>query len=379
MIYLDNAATTAMSKSCLKAFEDYGINNFYNPSALYSGALSISNEIKNARHTVLRSLGASSGKIIFTASGSEADNIALLCSIKSKRGKVIVGSVEHSAIFNAANELKNRGFEVIYAPVDGYGKIVLSELEKILDESVVLVSIMHVCNETGAQNDLTAISKLIKKLSQNAIFHSDGVQAFGKIVTNVTSLGVDLYSISGHKLHAPKGIGALYVREGMFLKTFVFGGGQEFDIRSSTENVANIMALKIAVEENVAKFASNFKHNQLLQSHLIDALKSNFDDILIITNISVSAPHIVSCALKDERGEVVLHCLEDRGIIVGTGSACSAKKLSKRIPEALAINSNYSSGMLRISFCEENSIDDVDKFIVALKEINADLKQFKRK
>lgn len=379
MIYLDNSATTQMSENCLEAFRDYGINNFYNPSALYSKSLEVANKIKSVRNTILRSLYANEkSHFIFTASGSEADNIAMLCSIKSKRGKVIVGSVEHSAIYNCANELKNRGFDVFFAPCDKYGKTDIEALEKLLDSDVVLISIMHVCNETGAINDLSKISKLIKKKCPNAIFHSDGVQAFGKLPINVVALGVDLYSISGHKIHAPKGIGGLYVREGLFLKTFVFGGGQENNIRSATENVPNIMALEIAVMQSQHDIQQSYDCLKYLQKYLILQLEENFANIKINTDYENSAPHIVSFCFEGSRGEVVLHCLEDRGIIVGTGSACSAKKLSKRIPQALNIDDNFAQGMLRVSFCRSNSVTDIDTLIANLKEVNKELANFQR-
>ncbi|MEG1609024.1 MAG: cysteine desulfurase family protein [Clostridia bacterium] len=379
MIYFDNAATTQMSERCIDAYKEYCMNNFYNPSALYSKALDVSNQIKLARNAIAKSLGASDkSQFIFTASGSEADNIAMFCSVKSKRGKIIVGSVEHSAIYNCANELKNRGFEVIFAPCDCFGKTDIVQLEKLLDTDVVLVSIMHVCNETGAINDLSKIAKLLKQKCPNAIFHSDGVQAYGKLSVNVASLGVDLYSVSAHKIHGPKGIGGLYVKEGLNLKTFVFGGGQESNIRSATENVSNIMAFEIAVKQCFSNFNTSVQHMQMLQKHLIAQLSINFDDIKINTNVNDCAPHIISFCFENARGEVVLHCLEDMGIIVGTGSACSAKKLSKRIPQALGIEDKYAQGMLRVSFCESNTIEEVDKLAQCLKKVVEELKNYQR-
>ena len=379
MIYLDNAATTQLDEKCLDIIKEYGVNEFYNPSALYRKAMESGNAIKNARNVIAKSLGVKGEEIIFTASGSEGDNIALLCSMRAKSGKVVVGSSEHSAVYNCALELKVRGYDVVFAPCDRYGRTDLEKLSELLDEKVVLVSIMHVCNETGALNDLTAISKMIKAKSPRAIFHSDGVQAYGKIPVNLKALGVDLYTISAHKVHAPKGIGALYCRSGLFLKTFVFGGGQEFGVRSATENVPSIMAFADVVERNFIKINENYDKVKRLRDYLCNRLSDTFDNLKINTDTEKSSPYVFSFALNSARGEVLVHCLEDKGIVVGTGSACSAKKSTKRIPLALGIDDNYSQGMLRVSFCEKNTESEIDAFIEALKDSLQELIKYQNK
>ena len=379
MIYLDNAATTRLDEGCLDIIKEYGLNNFYNPSALYRKAMESGNAIKTARNIIAKSLGAKADEIIFTASGSEGDNIALLCSLRATSGKIVVGSSEHSAVYNTALELKVRGYDVVFAPCDKFGKTDLEKLAEILDENVLLVSIMHVCNETGALNDLSTISKLVKSKSPKAIFHSDGVQAYGKIAVNVKTLGVDLYTVSGHKVHAPKGIGALYCRSGIFLKTFVFGGGQENGIRSATENVSSIMAFADIVERSFFNIKSNYSKVEELRNYLADKLLSTFDNLKINTDIKNSSPYVYSFAFNSARGEVLVHCLEDKGIIVGTGSACSAKRSTKRIPQALGISDDYSQGMIRISFCESNTKSEIDAFISALSESLAELIKYQNK
>lgn len=379
MIYLDNAATTALDEKCFDIIKEYNIDKFYNPSALYRKAMESANSIKRARNAVAKSLGVKGEEIIFTASGSEADNIALMCSIRAKNGKIIVGSSEHSAIYNTALELKVRGYDVVFAPCDSCGRTDLAQLEKLLDNTVVLVSIMHVCNETGALNDLAAISKMVKAKAPRAVFHSDGVQAYGKIPVNLKSLGVDLYSISGHKIHAPKGIGALYSRSGLYLKTFIFGGGQENNVRSATENLPSIMALGYVVENNFANIAANYAKVKELRDYLYDSLNSAFENIKVNTDLKNSSPYVFSFALNSARGEVLVHCLEDKGIIVGTGSACNSQKSTKRIPAALGINDDYAQGMIRVSFNEKNTKEDVDCFITALKDSVSELIKYQNK
>lgn len=378
MVYLDNAATTALDEKCFDVIKEYNINQFYNPSALYRKAMESANSIKRAKNIIAKSLGVKGEEIIFTASGSEGDNIALLCSLRSKSGKVIIGSSEHSAVYNTALELKVRGYDVIFAPCDRFGKTDIQKLEELLDEKVVLVSIMHVCNETGALNDLARISKIIKSKAPRAIFHADGVQAYGKIPVNIKALGVDLYTISGHKIHAPKGIGALYCKSGLFLKTFVFGGGQENNIRSATENLPSIMAMAYVVENNFVNISKNLARTKELRDYLYSQLNQNFDNILINTDIENSSPYVFSFAVNSARGEVLVHCLEDKGIIIGTGSACNSQKSTKRIPHALGIAEDFSQGMLRISFNENNTKDDIDKFIKALTESIEELSKYQK-
>ena len=268
---------------------------------------------------------------------------------------------------------------MVFAPCDKFGRTDVGELEKLIDNTVVLISIMHVCNETGALNDLSAISKIIKAKAPRAIFHSDGVQAYGKIPVNLKSLGVDLYSISGHKVHAPKGIGALYCRSGLYLRTFVFGGGQENNVRSATENLPSIVAFGYLAEKILPSLTDNYKKTKELRDYLYQKLTDNFENVKINTDLQHSSPYVFSFALNSARGEVLVHCLEDRGIIVGTGSACNSQKSTKRIPAALGIEGDYAQGMLRVSFNENNTKDDIDAFIDALAQSLEELIKYQNK
>ncbi|MEG2456535.1 MAG: aminotransferase class V-fold PLP-dependent enzyme, partial [Clostridia bacterium] len=221
MIYLDNAATTKMDEMCINSFIKYGIENFYNPSSLYQPSVEVSRAIKEAREGLLSLLRGVGGELIFTASGTEADNMAVFGTRKTKNSRIIISAGEHQAVNNPALELKQRGFQVDFAPLNNDGSLNILEFTKLLSDDVSFISIMHVNNETGAVNDLQQISKLIRRLSPNAIFHSDGVQALGKVNINLKALDVDLYSVSAHKIHAPKGIGALYIKDGIRISPII--------------------------------------------------------------------------------------------------------------------------------------------------------------
>lgn len=369
MIYLDNAATTAMFPECVDIIRKYAVDEYFNPSALYAPAMIAAKAVKGAREQLAKALGCSADNIVFTASGSEADNFALTCGPRKKKGRIIISAVEHAAVFNCAKAMADKGFELVVAPCDNYGRVIEEEFIKLLNDDVVLVSIMHVCNETGALNDIKKLCAETKKNCRDAVFHSDGVQAFCKVPFSVKDLGVDMYSVSGHKIHAPKGIGALYIAPGLNLQPFIYGGGQEKNLRSGTENVAEICAFGYAAERMSADTEINFNRQKELQKLLIDGLKSEFSDMVRInTDLDASGAHIVSFSFNGIRGEVMLHFLESKGIIVGTGSACSSKKAAERIPSALGLSGAFREGTLRISFNENTSKEEVATLLNALAD-----------
>lgn len=369
MVYLDNAATTAMFPECVDIIKKYAVDEFYNPSALYAPALTAAKAVKSAREKLAAVLGCNADNIVFTASGSEADNFAIFCGPRRKKGKVIISAVEHAAVFNSAKALADRGYELIIAPVDVYGRVLFDEFVNLLDENVVFVSIMHICNETGALNDIKRLCGEVRKRCPDAIFHSDGVQAFCKLRFSVKDLGVDLYSVSGHKIHAPKGIGALYISPKLNLQPFIYGGGQEKNLRSGTENVAEICAFGYAAERMFKDVEVNFDRMKNLQRMIIGKLEEKFGKLVRInTDIENSSCNIVSFSFNGIRGEVMLHYLESKGIIVGTGSACSSKKAAERIPKALGLVGAFAEGTLRISFNETTDEEDVNRLVRALEE-----------
>ena len=375
MIYLDNAATTAMYPECLDSFKKYGVEKFFNPSAVYAPSVEVSRVLKEARREILSALHAPDGTVVFTASGSEADNLALFGSRKPKGGKIVTTAGEHSAVINSAAELSARGYEVVYAPLLPDGKVNIEEFEKLLDESVCLVSVMHVNNETGAVNDLKAVSKLVRRLSPSAIFHSDGVQGFLNVETNLKDMDVDLYSMSAHKIHGPKGVGAKKKKKGIRVLPIVFGGGQEYGIRSATENVPGIDAFRVAVEIGRKNFAAAKEHKKQILSYLREEI-GKMDDVILVSN--PDSPHVLTVTFKDVRGEVLMHALESHGIFVGIGSACSSKKGVSRFKDLLGLDKGYDEGIVRISVSENTSHADAEALVEALSVEVPKLRKYKR-
>lgn len=373
MIYLDNAATTGMYPECVASFEKYGVNEYFNMSALYAPAVEIARAVNDAREVILSALNGS-GDIVFTASGTEADNMAIFGVKKPKNSRIIISDGEHNAVYASATELKNRGYNVEFAPVNPDGGLDMSAFKAMLADDVALVSVMHVNNETGAVNDLKAIGKLIRQSAPKAVFHSDGVQALFKTPVNLREADVDLYSISGHKFHGPKGVGALFIKKSVNLNPVLFGGGQEKGLRPATENVAGIDAMRVAAQKNITLFTQNQAKRKETTLYL-RTLLCEIEDVKILS--PENSPHIVMAALKGVRGEVVMHSLEKHGVYIGIGSACSSKK-GNRFQKLLALDQAHREGVIRISVSEFNHNGQIDCFINALKtELNI-LQRFKR-
>ena len=368
MIYLDNAATTKMYKECIDVYEKYACDLFYNPSALYSQSLIAGEVVKKARENVAKRLGCMPSEIYFTASGSEGDNMAFLSTIKQKKGKILISSVEHAAVYNIARHLEEMGFEVVEVAVDNYGCVNEADFRAKMTKDVIFCSIMHVCNETGALNPIKSLCSIAKEINPRCIFHSDGVQAFGKIPVNVKSLGVDVYTVSSHKIHGPKGVGAIFIKDSIHPKTFIYGGGQENNVRSATENVPGIAAFSKAIDIKFSTMADDRDVAHHIYNLVLNHV-SQFEDCIINTKENEYAQYIVSFALKDVRGEGIVHALESKDIIIGTGSACSAKKGLKRIPQALGLDSAYYNGMLRISFDPHDDYEEIEKALIELKAV----------
>lgn len=349
MIYLDNAATTRVNEDTLSIINEYLSEKFYNPSALYKQASDVARDIRFAREGICKILNINNDELYYVSSGTEADNAALLLSRKREASRIIISSAEHSAVYNTTQELTRQGYEVVFAPVDSHGKVIIEKFLDLITTNTSLVSIIHVNNETGAINDICKLSSEAKKINKNILFHSDGVQAFTKIKFDLGNSDVDLYSISGHKVNAPKGVGGLYVRRGVTLKPLLFGGGQENNVRSSTENTSGIIALTYAANYSTLNYANNYNTMKELLYFISDFITLNINNAIINTNLEQSAPNIVSIALPYVRGEVLMHSLEKHNIIIGIGSACTSKKGTKRIPTALNLPKEYHEGMIRLS------------------------------
>lgn len=371
MIYFDNAATTKPDEECLKAAEKYLYSEFYNPSALYKGGYGLQREIVQSRNNILSLIADRENfDLIFTSCGSEADNQAIFCG--GRRGNIVTTAGEHSAVYSAVNELKQRGMEVRFAKIGVDGSVDTEDLLRLIDERTSLVSVIHVNNEMGAINDIVKIAKLVKAKNRYCLFHSDGVQAFGKIAFKL-SKEIDLYSVSAHKIGGIKGVGALIKRKGLILKPYIYGGGQENGLRSGTENVFGIKNFEYAALKKFKKIKENYSKAHSLKRLIIDNLdRSHFK----IISGEFSSPYILSISAEGLRGETLLHEADDAGLIIGTGSACSSneKKRFSRTIIACGLGENIADGVLRLSFSSENSEDEALKAVKILNEITKNRK-----
>ena len=356
--YFDNCATTRVDDEVLSKLQLYATTQYYNPSARSTFSLQIANEISASREKIAKILGVCAEEILFTSGGTESDNLAICGCLRTKKGNIVVTASEHSAVYNTVLQLKERGYEVRIANTLSDGHIDVQDFVSKVDAETQLACFMHVNNETGAINDVKQINSIVKRINPRTITFCDGIQALGKIAVNVRALGVDLYTFSGHKFHASKGTGGLFIKKGLHLSPLVFGGGQEKGVRSGTEYVGGIVTLSTALELAVANISTN-THNftaykQIIRNALVEIpnWKEN-----CTTNCS---PAIMSLAFADIKGEVLLHMLEQFDIIVGTGSACSSKNKQSRIAKAIGLDANYSEGVLRISFSKYNNIDEVN-------------------
>ena len=378
MIYLDNAATTKMTEGSLRVLKEANEERWFNASALYKEASEESRRIREAREALSAALRAGGGELYFLSGGTEADNTALLCTRKPKGSRVIVGEGEHDAVINPAKLLKEQGFDVVFAPIKPDGGVDEEKFAELLTPDVSLVSVMHVSNETGAVNDIAKLVRMTKKASPKAVFHSDGVQAFGKVKVDLRALGVDLYTVSGHKIGAPKGIGALYVAKGAPVRPLVYGGGQEKGFRSGTENGPAIEAFAVAAETAVRDLSANCSKKRDYIEYLAKGIADAVPDTVFITDRERSAPHILTVAFAGVRGEVLLHALDARGIMVGVGSACSSHRES-RFKSLLGLDEEHRDGIVRFSVSERNDIDEVPVVVQALKEETEKLRKFARR
>lgn len=369
MLYFDNAATTKPSEKALQQAQIFNTDLFYNPSSLYSGGLNCAREIKQAKESILNNLGAIACEVIFTSCGSESDNMAIFCSVK--RGVFVTDKGEHSAVYKSFLELKNRGQNVHFVDLNNDGSVNVSQLiDCVKNNNVDFVSILHVNNETGAINDINDIAKKIKAINKKIIFHVDGVQAYGKIPYKL-SQDIDFYSISAHKINALKGTGALIKRKNVNLSPLIWGGGQESGYRSGTENLYGIKVFEYAGIEKYKNIRQNYQNVQQLRDLFFDKLDKN---LFVFISHQKCSPYILTVSAKGLRGEVVMHALEQQGVIVGNGSACSSKNRFSRVIENCGYDRDVLDGVIRISFSSNSTLEECNETIKILNNTVQKLK-----
>ncbi len=336
---------------------------------------SIHNEINAAKQQLLKMMNADKfDNIIFTSGATEANNMVLKTFIKHKNKKALVGISEHPSVYNVAKKLLDDGYSVDFVKINKYGVIDIDDLKQKLTNDVNFVSIMHVNNETGAINPISEISSIIKSKNPKIIFHSDGVQAFGKVEVDIEDLGVDLYTISSHKIYGPKGIGALYVKKGINIDPLIIGGGQEDGLRSGTENTPAIFSFVKACELAVKNQNSNYN----IAVEKIDFIRNelqNIDKIKINSAKNYTSPYIISFSIPNMRAETLLRMLEQKDIIIGNGSACSSHNRGNRILSNMGLDSSYIEGSLRVSINNNTTNSELIQFLNELKNIITEYKK----
>lgn len=348
MIFLDNASTTRCYEKILDKHAKYLCEKFFNPSALYTHALEVEKDVATARNTILSLLGGTDFSLVFCGSATEANNMAIASGITSAKA-VVMSAGEHPSVYECVKSLGNRVSEIIICPLTSDGVVDFDFFSKIDFSKVGFVSIIHTSNETGAINDIGKLCSFAKRKNPKIFFHSDGVQSFGKIDFSVDELGIDYYTISAHKIHGPKGVGALAYKKGTKLKPLIVGGGQEGNLRSGTENVAGIIALAECAKTKFMSLVHDFEEIKKVREDFINQFKKSGIKFILNSQNNTS-PYILSISIPGLRGEVLVHALEKHDIIIGTGSACSSKKSENRTLMAMNRSKAEIEGNIRISF-----------------------------
>ncbi|GMQ64014.1 cysteine desulfurase family protein [Vallitalea maricola] len=382
-IYLDNGATTkpfevVIEEMCKVFREDYG-----NPSSLHKKGFEAEKYIIKSKDIFSKILKVNQKEIYFTSGGTESNNLAILgvANAYKRSGKhIITTAIEHSSVKNTINYLGDNDYEITVLPVDSNGLIDLDQLRDSIREDTILVSIMHVNNEISTIMPIDEIGKVIKEKNKNTIFHVDAIQSFGKLNIYPKKWNIDLVSISGHKFHAPKGIGVIYINDNIKINPIIYGGFQQNGIRSGTENVPGIAAIGLAAKMMYDNLDSNVEHLYRLKRYLAGRIINEIADTVINgIDVDKGAPHILSIRFNKVRGEVLLHSLEEKDIFVSTGSACSSNKPSKLGPlQGIGLNSEEALSTVRFSFCINNTIEELDKCVDELKNIVPLLRKFVR-
>ena len=369
MIYLDNSATTKPCKEAVEAMTLALTENWANPSALYHFGIDAAMLLRNARNKVATAMGAERDRVFFTSGGTEADNWAIFGTVKrfgKKNKHIITTAVEHHAVLNCMKELELQGYEVTYLQPDNLGNITLDSLKAALRKDTCLVSIMMVNNESGAVMPIEKMTKLTHRLSPDAVFHTDAVQGFLKIPFSAKTLGADLISVSSHKVHGPKGCGALYISPRLrAFPALILGGGQETGFRSGTEGTPAIFGFAAACEAGFSTLKADIAHEKELLSGLVESI-SQMDGVVV--NGAHEAPHILSLSIPGVPTQNTLNILQDHGICVSAGSAC-AKGHRSHVLEAMGITPEVIDGSFRISLCKDTTLEECESLLGGIQAI----------
>ena len=375
-IYFDNAATTMVSDEAAKSAFDVMTKFYGNPSSAHAKGLEAEHILKRARAAVLSALGYTpkDGSIIFTSCGTEANNMAVFGAYEvlgKRKNNIVISDSEHPSVENCAKELASKGVDVRRIPTKG-GMLDLDFAEKAIDKGTMLISCMLVNNETGAVYDIKALDRIRKLNAPDALLHTDAVQGFCKLPYSLSCLGADLISISGHKIHAPKGVGGLFIKKGVRIPQRMFGGGQETNLRSGTENLAGISSFMTSVNEYTDEKSERLSYIKCLNEYARETL-AEICPYVLINSTENAANHILSISVPGIRSEIMLRFLSERGIYVSAGSACSSKNADNRVLSNFGLENKRADSTLRISFSKYNTKDEVLSLARAIDEGNNSL------
>ena len=382
-VYFDNSASTKVSEKAIEIMLKTMRDDYANTSGKHIKGVEAESYVKDAADIIAKTLKVKKGEIIFTSGGTESNNMALIGGAMSRKryGKhIIISGIEHPAVYRPAEFLTEQGFELSVLPVNGEGQVDLELLKSTIRDDTVLVSVMYVNNEIGAIEPVEEISKIIKAENKDILFHVDAIQAYTKLRINPKSQGIDMLSASGHKFHGPKGVGFLYIDSNVKINPIIFGGGHQRGMRSGTLNTTGIAGMGVAAKEAYDNFDERINKISDLKYYLMDELEKTEGAILNTGRGEKFAPQVISVSFEDIRAEVLLHALEDRGIYVSSGSACSSNHpgISGTL-KAIGVRENLLDATIRISLSELNNKEEADYFIKNLKELLPLLRKFVRK
>ncbi len=382
-VYLDNAATTVVNKNVIELMTEIMSKDYGNPSSLHHKGIDAERYVKDAAETISKTLKVKPKEILFTSGGTESNNTAIIgaCNAKKRRGRhIVTTAIEHASVQSVMKYLASEGFEITYVNCDSNGVVSKEAVKEALREDTVLVSVMYVNNEIGSMMDIAGISSVIKECNNDIIFHVDAIQAYGKIKIYPKKLGIDLMSASGHKFHGPKGTGFLYINEKVKITPLIYGGGQQGGMRSGTENVPGIAGLALAAFDSYESIDSVSEKLYSLKDYFIDKVTS-IDGVYVNSKKGKdSAMHIISVSCPGFRSEVLLHALEDKGVYVSSGSACSSNKQNVSATlKAMGLAADRLESTVRFSMCDKTTKEELDFAYEALKDVIAKFRVIKQR
>lgn len=381
--YFDNSATTKVSETVKDIVVKTMTEDFGNPSSMHMVGVDAEKYIKDAQDNISRILKVDAKEIYFTSGGTESNNMAVIgTAMANKRSgnKIITTMVEHPSVANPMKYLEDNGFEVIYLPVDKYGVADIEALKNAMTKDTILVSIMYVNNEVGAIQPIAEIGEYIKTINPKVVYHVDAIQAFGKMEIKPKKDKIDLLTVSGHKIHGPKGVGFVYIKKNTKMSPIILGGGQQMGVRSGTENVPGIAGIGQAAKDCYDNLEKNVTHMTELKDYLIDRLSQTEDVVINSRKGNEGAPHIVSASFRGVRSEVLLHALEDKGVYISAGSACASNKpaISATL-KAMGVDKDLLESTVRFSFSADNTIEEIDYAVEQLNVLLPVLKKYVRR